>query len=127
MSRRQYTLLEILAVWAAAAIPMGLLAWVVAPWLADRFGGDEPITQALLILLTVGLIWQFVLVLILLRRELAHWNGRGCATLFGSGHLEIQRPDAWAEGCGGGHCSLSPSSPCGGWCRDPRSLGQRFR
>ena len=67
---RQYTLLEILAVWAAAAIPMGLLAWVVAPWLADRFGGDEPLTQALLILLTVGLIWQFVLVLILLRREL---------------------------------------------------------
>jgi uncharacterized protein len=38
--------------------------------LADRLGGDEPLTQALLILLTVGLIWQFVLVLILLRREL---------------------------------------------------------
>jgi uncharacterized protein len=57
-------------VWAAAAVPMGLLAWVVAPWLADRLGGDEPLTQALLIVLTVGLIWQFVLVLILLRREL---------------------------------------------------------
>jgi hypothetical protein len=67
---RQYSLLEILAVWAAAAVPMGLLAWVVAPWLADQIGGDEPLTQALLILLTVGLIWQFVLVVILLRREL---------------------------------------------------------
>jgi uncharacterized protein len=55
-------------VWAAAAVPMGLLAWVVAPWLADRVGGDEPLTAALLIVLTAGLIWQFVLVLILLRR-----------------------------------------------------------
>ena len=67
---KQYSLREILAVWAAAAVPMGLLAWVVAPWLADQLGGDEPLTQALLIVLTAGLIWQFVLVLILLRREL---------------------------------------------------------
>jgi hypothetical protein len=36
---RQYTLLEIFAVWAGAAVPMGLLAWVVAPWLADQLGG----------------------------------------------------------------------------------------
>ena len=35
---RQYSLGEILVVWAAAAIPMGLLAWVVAPWLADQLG-----------------------------------------------------------------------------------------
>ena len=28
---RQYSLAQILAVWAAAAIPMGILAWVVAP------------------------------------------------------------------------------------------------
>jgi CAAX protease family protein len=67
---RQYSLREILAVWAAAAVPMGLLAWVVAPWLADRLGGDQPLTKALLIVLTVGLIWQFALVVILLRREL---------------------------------------------------------
>ena len=67
---RQYSLLEILAVWAAAAVPMGLLAWVVAPWLADQLSGDEPLAEALLICLTVGLIWQFALVVILLRREL---------------------------------------------------------
>jgi hypothetical protein len=36
---RQYSLAEILAVWAAAAIPMGVLAWVVAPWLRDQLGG----------------------------------------------------------------------------------------
>src|SRR5215204_1852077 len=67
---RQYSLAQILAVWAAAALPMGALAWVVAPWLEDQLGGDEPLTKSLLLLLTAGLIWQFVLVLILTRREL---------------------------------------------------------
>jgi uncharacterized protein len=67
---KQYSLAQILAVWAAAAVPMGLLAWVVAPWLRDQLGGDEPLAQALLICLTAGLIWQFVLVVILIRREL---------------------------------------------------------
>jgi uncharacterized protein len=66
---RQYSLAQILAVWAAAAVPVGVLAWIVAPWLRDQLGGDEPLAQALLILLTLGLIWQFVLVLILIRRE----------------------------------------------------------
>lgn len=67
---RQYSLSEIIAVWAAAAVPMGLLAWVGAPWLEDQLGGEEPLAQALLLLLTVGLVWQFVLVVILLKREL---------------------------------------------------------
>jgi membrane protease YdiL (CAAX protease family) len=67
---RQYSLAQILAVWAAAALPMGVLAWVVAPWLRDQLEGDEPLAQALLICLTAGLIWQFVLVLILTSREL---------------------------------------------------------
>src|SRR4051795_12136193 len=67
---RQYSLAEILAVWAAAAVPMGVLAWVVAPLLRDQLGGPEPLAKSLLILLTLGLIWQFVLVLILMRREL---------------------------------------------------------
>jgi len=30
----QYSLAQILGVWAAAAVPMGILAWVVAPKLA---------------------------------------------------------------------------------------------
>ena len=51
---RQYSLAQILGVWAAAAVPMGLLAWVVAPLLRDQLGGDEPLGQALLILLTAG-------------------------------------------------------------------------
>ena len=67
---KQYSLKQILAVWAAAAVPMGVLAWVVAPWLEGQLGGNEPLARALLICLTAGLIWQFALVLILVRREL---------------------------------------------------------
>jgi uncharacterized protein len=67
---QQYSLRKILAVWAAAAIPMGVLSWIVAPWLGDRLGGSEPLGEALLICLTAGLIWQFVLVVILIRQEL---------------------------------------------------------
>src|SRR5919197_1076729 len=67
---KQYSLAQILGVWAAAAIPMGLLAWVGAPLLRDQLGGKEPLGESLLILLTLGLIWQFVLVVILVRQEL---------------------------------------------------------
>lgn len=67
---QQYSLRQILGVWAAATVPMGVLAWIVAPWLSDRLGGREPLVKALLLCLTAGLIWQFALVLILIRREL---------------------------------------------------------
>src|SRR3954447_17990107 len=66
----QYSLAKVLAVWAAAAVPMGLLAWVVAPWLRDQLGGRDPFAEALLICLTAGLVWQFALVVILVRQEL---------------------------------------------------------
>ena len=36
---RQYSLAQILAVWAAAAIPMAVLAWLVAPLLGALLGG----------------------------------------------------------------------------------------
>jgi membrane protease YdiL (CAAX protease family) len=62
---RQYSLAQIFAVWAAAALPMGILAWIVAPALKDSFtgAGNVPMMKALLLVLTGGLIWQFVLVL----------------------------------------------------------------
>jgi uncharacterized protein len=66
---RQYSIAQILAVWAAAAIPMAVLAWVVAPLLGSLLGGDEPFAQALVLCITAGLIWQFVLTLIVTRRE----------------------------------------------------------
>jgi membrane protease YdiL (CAAX protease family) len=61
---KQYSLVQILAVWAAAALPMGVLSWIVAPRLADGLSGagDVPMLKALLLVLTAGLIWQFVLV-----------------------------------------------------------------
>ncbi len=67
---RQYSLAQILGVWAAAAVPMGVLAWIIAPLLSHQLGGDQPLAQALLICITAGLIWQFVLTVILVRREL---------------------------------------------------------
>src|SRR6266511_3527006 len=65
----QLRLRGIIAVWAAAALPMGLLAWVVAPLLADQLNGSGRLPRALIITLTAGLIWQFVLVLTLVARE----------------------------------------------------------
>jgi uncharacterized protein len=67
----QYGRRAILAIWAAAALPMAAAAWLVTPVLADRFGGDGivPMAKALLVALTAGLVWQFVLVAILVRRE----------------------------------------------------------
>jgi CAAX protease family protein len=65
----QLGLRGIIAVWAAAALPMGLLAWVVAPLLADQLSGPGALVRALIITLTAGLVWQFVLVMALVRRE----------------------------------------------------------
>jgi membrane protease YdiL (CAAX protease family) len=59
----------ILTVWAAAALPMGILAWVVAPVLAHAFSGPAALDRAVTLSLTAGLIWQFILVLVLVRRE----------------------------------------------------------
>ncbi|MEN3268134.1 CPBP family intramembrane glutamic endopeptidase [Pseudonocardia sp.] len=59
----------VLKVWAAAALPMGLLAWVVAPLLAHAFLGPTALPRAVILTLTTGLIWQFFLVLIVVRRE----------------------------------------------------------
>jgi membrane protease YdiL (CAAX protease family) len=61
---KQYSLAKILAIWAAAALPMGILAWIVAPALKDSFSGagNVPMAKALLVVLTAGSIWQFALV-----------------------------------------------------------------
>src|SRR5262245_61914520 len=71
---QQYSLKKIIGVWAASAIPMGVLAWVVAPLTKDWFSGPHPLIQSVLVWLTAGLIWQFVLVLILLRQEIGSFE-----------------------------------------------------
>jgi hypothetical protein len=58
----QYSLGKIVWVWAAAAIPMAILGWLVAPALAL---GSDPVFPRLAVL-TVGLVWQFALVMLLL-------------------------------------------------------------
>src|SRR5215218_1004748 len=67
----QYRHRAILAVWAAAALPMAALAWLVAPVVADQLSGEGnlPMVKALTVCLMVGLIWQFVLVMALVRHE----------------------------------------------------------
>jgi CAAX protease family protein len=65
----QYRLSSITAIWAAAAVPMAALSWVVAPLIARGLGGTAPLVSALLVCLTAGLVWQCGLVLLLVRRE----------------------------------------------------------
>jgi len=72
-SDKQYSLLTILAIWAAAALPMAVLGWVVAPLLGDRMelgigrANNEAFARAGLV--TLGLIWQFVLSMVIVLRE----------------------------------------------------------
>lgn len=63
---RQYSLAGILAIWAAAALPMALLGWIVAPAIA---AGSEHPGLIRLAVMTVGLAWQFLLVIVVLGRE----------------------------------------------------------
>jgi CAAX protease family protein len=65
----QYSLPRILGTWAAAALPMAVLAWGVAPRLADAFEGPTALSRALILSLAAGMIWQFALVVFLVRRE----------------------------------------------------------
>jgi membrane protease YdiL (CAAX protease family) len=65
----QYSLARVLGTWASAALPMAALAWVVAPWLARTFEGPSAWPRAIILSLTAGLVWQFALVLFLVRRE----------------------------------------------------------
>src|SRR5687768_15199022 len=67
---RQYTLAQIIAVWAAAAVPMAVLAWLVAPLLGALLGGGGvAFAKALLLCVAVRVIWPFVLPWISVRRE----------------------------------------------------------
>jgi membrane protease YdiL (CAAX protease family) len=66
----QYSLAKILGIWVAAALPMAILGWVAYPALAPDFESD-PIGAAKtrVALLTVGLIWMFVLSMIIVFTE----------------------------------------------------------
>jgi uncharacterized protein len=66
----QYSLAQILGIWALAAIPMGTLGWLVFPLLASRFAADPLATGVARVgLLTLGLVWLFVLSMMIVQRE----------------------------------------------------------
>jgi hypothetical protein len=70
----QYKLWEILGIWAGAALPMGLIYWVILPILNSR-GNMYPFMYLLLI--TSGMVWQGVLAYIILRREVRPFTWEG--------------------------------------------------
>ena len=67
---KQYSLAKILGIWALAAIPMGIPSWVVFPAVSPD-AGSEPLAAGVtrIVLLTIGLIWLFVLSMIIVRQE----------------------------------------------------------
>lgn len=67
MQDKQYSFSKILGIWATVTVPMGLAAWVVPVFLT----GMRPITRVVVqtTALTLGLIWQFILTLIILKKE----------------------------------------------------------
>jgi hypothetical protein len=64
----QYSLWQILGIWALVALPMALLAWVVAPAVIPHVPLHPGITYWLLII--AGMAWQFVVSLGIVYREL---------------------------------------------------------
>ena len=66
--KEQYTLWQILGIWALVTLPMALLSWVVAPAIIPYSPLHPGITFWLLII--VGMVWEFVVSLVILYREL---------------------------------------------------------
>ena len=66
----QYSLAKILGIWVLAAAPMGVLGWIAFPLLAPDVGSD-PLGAGVtrLVLLALGLVWLFVLSMIIVYRE----------------------------------------------------------
>jgi membrane protease YdiL (CAAX protease family) len=68
--REQYSLAKILGIWALAVAPMGILGWIVFSLVAPEFESD-PLGSGVtrIVLLTLGLVWLFVLSMIIVRRD----------------------------------------------------------
>jgi hypothetical protein len=70
----QYTLWQILSIWALVTLPMALLVWVIAPALIPHSPFLPGITYWLLII--AGMAWESVVALVIIYRELGtlRWN-----------------------------------------------------
>src|SRR5215210_8282800 len=73
-SSAQYSLLKILGIWASVTVPMAVLAFVVAPAIMPHTSLHPGIVYW--IAMVVGMMWQFVVALLVLRSELGglHWE-----------------------------------------------------
>lgn len=69
----QYSLTKILLIWASVTAPMGVLAFVVGPAIIPRTSLHPGLVHWTL--MVIGMVWQFVVSLAVLRRELGglHW------------------------------------------------------
>jgi uncharacterized protein len=72
-SSKQYSLTKILAIWASVTGPMAVLAFVVAPAIMARTSLHPGLVYWMVVV--VGMMWQFVVSLAILRHELGglHW------------------------------------------------------
>ncbi len=68
----QYRLGMILFLWLLVTIPMGVFRFVVHPWLMPRVDMHPGILYWWLMIL--GMVWQFALSVIVLRRECGSWS-----------------------------------------------------
>ena len=64
----QYTLWQILGIWALVSLPMALLSWVIAPAIIPYSPLHPGITYWLLMI--GGMAWQFAVSLVIMYREL---------------------------------------------------------
>jgi hypothetical protein len=63
----QYTLLQILGIWAIVTLPMGLIYWVATPILIPRVDIEPGFLY--LVLIALGLVWVGVVAFVILKRE----------------------------------------------------------
>ena len=67
---QQYSLFKILSIWAAATIPMAVLGWIIAPTISpDMNSNPMGAVSTRVSILMVGLIWQFILTIIIVYYE----------------------------------------------------------
>ena len=69
---QQYSLKKILIIWALSAIPMGVLAFVITPRLVAVTNWSPLIVYWIAVI--IGLIWQFILSLIILKHDKDYSN-----------------------------------------------------
>ncbi len=98
----QYSLGKILAIWAAAALPMAIQGRVIAPALASGAPTGRQALTTRVTALTLGLVWQFVLAMIIVYREEAICAGRASGGACGSMRRRIPERAGREPGCGCG-------------------------